>query len=169
MKKTRFVAMVLAVAVMLIGAGYAAWTDTLIITNTVSTGNLDVDMDTGSVYVYPTASAETPDGITNRTAKAELTGEDEVTVTITNLYPNAKAVVTIPVINDSSIPVKVNKFETVDLPEWLAILDQYCPPSLDVNDSDNIVLTLVVADDNVPENATATFTTTAIYEQFNAD
>lgn len=42
MKKTRVLALVLAVAVMLMGAGYAAWTDSITATTTVQTGTLDV-------------------------------------------------------------------------------------------------------------------------------
>lgn len=169
MKKARFVAMVLAVAVMLIGAGYAAWTDTLIINNSVSTGNLDVNMVDGSVIVCPTAAATTSDGLVNRVATAEVTADDTVTVTITNLYPNAKAVVTIPVTNNSSIPVKRDgEIQTVGLPSWLT-LTPASPANLQINENGNIILTLLVADDNVPQNASVTFTTTAIYEQFNAN
>lgn len=40
--KKKFLALTMASAVMLMGAGYAYWTDTLNITNTVSTGKFDV-------------------------------------------------------------------------------------------------------------------------------
>lgn len=43
MKKTRFIALVLVVALALMGAGYAAWTDKLCVETTVKTGYLDVD------------------------------------------------------------------------------------------------------------------------------
>lgn len=42
MRKYKFIALALVLAVMLMGAGYAYWTETLTISNTVSTGDLDV-------------------------------------------------------------------------------------------------------------------------------
>lgn len=168
MKKTRFVAMVLAVAVMLIGAGYAAWTETLTITNTVSTGYVDVDLLNGSVVVHSTEVANSDDAL-DRTASA--TGsEQSATVTITNLYPGAEAVVTIPVKNNSTIPVKYESIDTVGEPAWLTISEEY-PQNLAVGVEDAIVLTLVVGDNapESPDGQNIQFTTTAIYEQFNVN
>jgi predicted ribosomally synthesized peptide with SipW-like signal peptide len=42
MKKTKFLALVLVVAVVLMGAGYAAWSDTFKVDNTIETGELAV-------------------------------------------------------------------------------------------------------------------------------
>ncbi|MDD2505245.1 MAG: hypothetical protein PHF21_03095 [Bacilli bacterium] len=42
MKKSRLLALTLVVAVMLVGAGYAYWSEALTITSTVNTGELDV-------------------------------------------------------------------------------------------------------------------------------
>ena len=42
-EKTRFLVLSLAVAIMLMGAGYAYWTETLTISNTVTTGALELD------------------------------------------------------------------------------------------------------------------------------
>lgn len=42
MKRTKFLALALVVAVMLMGAGYAYWQEELTITNTVDTGDLNV-------------------------------------------------------------------------------------------------------------------------------
>lgn len=49
MKKTRFIALVLVVAMMLVGAGYAAWTDQVFVTSTVRTGNFDVEITKATV------------------------------------------------------------------------------------------------------------------------
>lgn len=43
MKKTRFLALTLVAVIMLTGAGYAWWTDTLVVNTKVDTGYLDVD------------------------------------------------------------------------------------------------------------------------------
>lgn len=58
MKKTRFIALVLVAAMMLAGAGYAAWTDHLRVTTTVQTGELDVAFGTeegffNDVWAHP--------------------------------------------------------------------------------------------------------------------
>lgn len=50
MKKTRFIALVLVVALALMGAGYAAWTDKLCVETKVKTGYLDVDFT--HIYKY---------------------------------------------------------------------------------------------------------------------
>lgn len=43
MKRTKYLALVLVVAIALMGAGYAAWNDTLILKNSIKTGNLNVE------------------------------------------------------------------------------------------------------------------------------
>lgn len=168
MKKTRFIALVLAIAVMLIGAGYAVWTETLVITNTVSTGNVDVDLLNGNVVVYPTEDATADDDLPRI---AEVIGnEQSATVEITNLYPGAEAVVTIPVENNSSIPVKLQEIETVGLPDWLTIAET-ATPDLSVDGNGTIELTLVVQDNapESPDGQDVEFTTTAIYQQWNVN
>ena len=43
MRKPKFLALALVVAIMLMGAGYAQWTDVLTIENTVTTGDMNVE------------------------------------------------------------------------------------------------------------------------------
>jgi len=168
MKKTKFLALVLVVAIMMMGAGYAAWQETLTINHTVSTGNVDVDLANGNIVVYSTEDATTPDGLTNR--KAEVVGnEQEATVRLTNLYPGAKVVATIPVTNNSTIPVKYLSTGKVDVPTWLTVTD-ICPQELAVNGTGNIVVTMIVKDgvDGPTEGILdAIFTLTPLYEQWN--
>lgn len=42
MKKVKFMVITLCVAALIMGAGYAAWTDTTVVTGTVDTGTMDV-------------------------------------------------------------------------------------------------------------------------------
>ncbi len=44
MKRTRFIALALVVAIMLMGAGYAAWDETIQVRGTVDTGTVDVSI-----------------------------------------------------------------------------------------------------------------------------
>lgn len=94
MKKTRLLAVTLVVAIMLMGAGYAYWSDQLVICSTVETGNLEVEylessnnffmnpdiylMDNNSIDFYAEASIET-------------TNNKLMTVRITELYPGVGA------------------------------------------------------------------------------
>lgn len=96
MKKTKFLALVLVVSVSLIGAGYAYWTDSLLVENTVSTGELEVVFrDEGSNHpnIFVNAAVN-PDDISPVTDKNYITtninstnGSKTATLTITNLYP----------------------------------------------------------------------------------
>ncbi len=54
MKKTRMIAIALAVAVALMGAGYAVWTQNVVVKGTVNTGQLlmEITEDTESVIHY---------------------------------------------------------------------------------------------------------------------
>lgn len=110
MKKSRFFALILAVAVMLMGAGYAYWTDSVTFSNTVKTGQVELAYDTtnaGSIKVGP-----------NFNDKAIATGsvsysEDKKTATVelNNLFPGAIGEVTLVVKNLSTIPVKIKEIK----------------------------------------------------------
>lgn len=166
MRKTRFLAMILVVSLMLMGAGYAAWTDQVVISNTVATGNLDVELQSGGVVAVN-------DTLTNRTAEYVINKDsdqenDLATVTITNLYPGAEATVTIPVKNIGTIPVKL---DTVienydDANANYSLTPITAPAGLNVNESGNITYKVTVNND-APENNTIQFDVTVSYKQFN--
>ena len=42
MKRTKLLALILVVALMLVGAGYAAWTDVIVHNTTINTGEFDI-------------------------------------------------------------------------------------------------------------------------------
>jgi predicted ribosomally synthesized peptide with SipW-like signal peptide len=99
MKRTRVIALVLCAAIMLMGAGYAYWSDTLTINNTVSTGELNVEFLNTGVIADPTNVAS----ITWATADVE----DEVnniSFTASNLYPGASVGYTTTIANTGTIP-----------------------------------------------------------------
>lgn len=75
MKKTKFLALTLVVAVMLMGAGYAWWSDTLVINSTVKTGIMDVNVQWANLHKPPYTNGE----ITH--------DENSVTFTASDLYP----------------------------------------------------------------------------------
>ncbi len=116
-----------------VGAGYAAWTDTITIDGTVNTGNVDIvigylsgtevwkdlgtdecvviyyvwDADTGAVVWQ---SCDVPaDGLLVAYAKAEKADDDAVTFTYNNLFPSIDFIADVALHYAGSIPVKVNK------------------------------------------------------------
>lgn len=100
MKKVRFLALSLVVAVALMGAGYAYWTDTLTINNTVSTGELKVEF-TDNQH-YPKVSG------TNEYVETFINQDDAKTTTVTvgNLHPGTQGIFSARVDNLGTIPAK---------------------------------------------------------------
>ena len=107
MKKTKMLAIVLAVAVMLLGAGYAWWQDAINISGTVDTGKVDVQFINrkNAVKAYPdpymSAQASLPSGCNYKTLR----------ITIDNLYPGAKAGFDFGIVNNSTMKVKLKDVE----------------------------------------------------------
>jgi hypothetical protein len=99
MKKTRLLIATLVCAVMLMGVGYAWWTDTITLGGTVATGNMDV--------VFSQADLSGFDSIAGASA---LLSADKKTITcnFTNLYPGAQGILNTGITNNSSIPVKLS-------------------------------------------------------------
>jgi hypothetical protein len=118
MKRTKVIALVLCAAIMMMGAGYAYWTETITFNATVETGFLDVDCeneDTATfsdvegtieddVVATSSISPKHPDGISTGIANDD---DPARTITFSNLYPDCKAVASFDLINNSTIPVKM--------------------------------------------------------------
>jgi len=136
--KKKIVGLTLALSVMLTGAGYAYWTDKLVIDNTVSTGEFNVkfvdassggrtdgytDPITGSpsgtewgTYVYSDAYIGNHPGLSDaEKALMETTHTDKlVTAQLGNLFPGSSANLSVNVINDGTIPATFD-YATVDI------------------------------------------------------
>jgi hypothetical protein len=119
MKKTRFIALAMVVAIMLMGAGYGAWTDFTEVTGTVDTGELDVGIRWASL-----SKPDYTDGSISH-------DDNTITFNLSDLYPtvyNAEgfgpsyARVHFSVENHGTIPVKLDSIEFVptnpDSPVW---------------------------------------------------
>ncbi|NLX64482.1 MAG: hypothetical protein GX022_06905 [Clostridiaceae bacterium] len=108
MKKTRFLVLVLVVSIMLIGAGYAYWNETLTINNTVSTGKLDVKFAGDPIVVLSDEGRYQNDlNAVSDVVKAKLRDDNDgiIDIEIVNFFPGAKATITFTVQNSGTIPV----------------------------------------------------------------
>lgn len=99
MRKPKFLALTLVIAIMLMGAGYAQWTDVLTIENTVSTGDMNVE------FILEGAASWDNDYMN---AEIERSDDNKTeTVTITDMYPGSVAVYATALENKGTLPAKI--------------------------------------------------------------
>lgn len=99
MRKPKFLALVLVVAVMLMGAGYAQWTDVLDIKNTVTTGDMNVEfiLEGSMAWDSTYTTANITRSLDNKTE----------TVTLTDMYPGSVAVYCTAIENKGTLPAQI--------------------------------------------------------------
>ncbi|SES87096.1 SipW-cognate class signal peptide [Natronincola peptidivorans] len=107
MKKTRFIAVILIVAVMVIGAGYAYWTQDLKITGTVNTGELKV--------VFANYSDNTiPNDAGYMSVETSVNNDQDVlTFKINDLYPGTGGNMAFIIKNEGTVPAKITGVEAI--------------------------------------------------------
>lgn len=106
MKRTKFLALTLVAAVMMMGAGYAYWQEDLAITNTVKTGKLD--------FTFQAASVVKVDDYMDY-GDAESTcvvndNDNQVDIVLESMYPGAEATVAFELLNSGTMQAKVKNF-----------------------------------------------------------
>lgn len=127
MKKTKMLALALVLAIVLMGAGYAYWSETLTINNFVSTGELNVEFVKQSFSIWPprykfpnthitdgVASGHTSTGYA--TASIEQITPKKTKVIVNNMYPGVWALYDAKFENKGTIPaviesVTINKIQ----------------------------------------------------------
>lgn len=123
MKKTRIMAIALAVAVALMGAGYAVWTQDFIITGTVNTGQLKLDISetSGSPNIHfqywnghidkldwdPVDAADIVKYNIKDQAKAVITDGRVITFSYGNMFPGLEAYQEFTITNNGTVPVMI--------------------------------------------------------------
>lgn len=116
MKKTRIIAIVLAIAVMLMGAGYAYWSDTLVINNTVTTGEFQVSFTAMEPFPFIVDSDEYLDSdITPNYGELLAAGgvTNTLTVTVSDMYPGSMALYAMKAENLGTIPAVFDYAEVI--------------------------------------------------------
>jgi hypothetical protein len=113
MKKSRLIALTLVVALMLMGTAYAAWTQTINVNSTVSTGELEVSiMDVEGVVAYWGGDAAYSMDEIGTSYTGTIEG-DTITFEGTNFFPGMinRGITTVK--NTGTIPADIN-FEVLE-------------------------------------------------------
>ncbi|MGI6605853.1 MAG: hypothetical protein ACOX2X_02240 [Peptococcia bacterium] len=103
MKKTRMLLATLVCAVMLMGVGYAAWSDSVTLAGTVNTGELNVRFENDQFEPFvPTTYASG-----YATAVFNKLEEENIEFTFDKLHPGVVGVVDVAVKNAGDFPAKL--------------------------------------------------------------
>lgn len=110
--KKRVLALVMIVTLMSMGVAYAAWSQTVTVSGSISTGKLEVVTTaeafalTDNLDVEPDAASEYASSSAEAVAGVEVTG-NEIAVDLTGMYPGVTAVGKIILDNTGTIPVDI--------------------------------------------------------------
>lgn len=102
-------------AIMLMGVGYAAWTDKITVNTTVATGEFDVDFTKvtsraiNEADIYNLPSLIEVNAALDENASDNGDPADRITVNVANLYPGASFEVIADVTNNGTIPAFLDK------------------------------------------------------------
>jgi predicted ribosomally synthesized peptide with SipW-like signal peptide len=112
MKRSKFLALVLVVAVMMMGAGYAYWTQDLTIDNTITTGKLEVVFDDATLGLEVD---EYMDATTESTfVPATEDGSHALVMNLVDAYPGANVDVSFDLVNEGTMAANVRGFAIAD-------------------------------------------------------
>lgn len=124
MKKSRVLALTLVVAVVLMGAGYAYWSETLTINNTVKTGELDLQFD------YPTYDGDYDDKYpySDDYMKVDSYFEDEkhkLVFELEDVYPGGGGWLNFKIKNTGTVPAKLTSITPSILSDEANMKDEF--------------------------------------------
>lgn len=143
MRKYKFIALAMLLAVMLMGAGYAYWTETLTISNTVTTGDMDVvfapahiagdydgkinlrdilddlweAIDDGDYYNFNQAPYMT-------VSLEPLNDYKQLSFEITDMYPGTGGLLAFLIVNDGTVPVTLENITYDNLNDSKGLRDE---------------------------------------------
>lgn len=133
--------MILVIALALLGVGYAVWSETLTISGSVQTGEVDVEfsqypveecVDVNGVLTCPeppekAAAANCTVAWSNTATDPNDTGANRLQVTVTGMYPSYHCKVGFDVTSTGSVPVHVwRPVPDGTIPAWVATNFQDC-------------------------------------------
>ncbi|MEM3139570.1 MAG: TasA family protein [Archaeoglobaceae archaeon] len=153
MRKFGAMFVVLLVALGLVGATYAVWTDTIQVTGTVSTGRLDVKF----------TDVEC-DEVDYATIGAYVDGDNAV-VNIQNAYPGLEVSCTFTVENAGTVPAKAISVSPTTPPVDYVRITEY-PTSIEIapGSSDEFIVKAEFGY-NTPQNSNFNYEVTITFKQ----
>jgi len=109
MKKIGLLGMVLVLCLAAVGAGYAMWSETLNISGTVGTGNVDVEW---SLHGFGDNEDEGKDvsSVNAEILNVGVKDQETLNVTVTNAYPCITYTVLFDITSTGSVPVHLTDF-----------------------------------------------------------
>lgn len=157
MRKGRFISGVLALSIMLMGAGYAAWSQNFAVTNAIDTGELS--------YTVATANPTTQSYATLENVVSE--DGNTLTTTITEAYPGATFEYDIVVTNDGTVGIKNQTMPTDATDDNVTVTYSISEANADIAVGSTETIHVKVEFGEVDENSTYNFDTNFVYTQFN--
>lgn len=106
MRKTKYLALVLVVAIMMMGAGYAYWTETLTIENTITTGELDFTFQNAKLI----STSEWMDFDGESSVEVDTEDDNKVNIVLEDMYPGAEATFSFDLFNSGTMKAKLKNF-----------------------------------------------------------
>ncbi|MTI66907.1 MAG: hypothetical protein FH753_09950 [Firmicutes bacterium] len=106
MKRTKFLALALVAAIMVMGAGYAYWSETITISNTVKTGELDFTFNDAAIVSVD----EYMDYDATSTCGVNSDDNNQVDIVLEDMYPGAEATVKFDLENTGTMKAKLKNF-----------------------------------------------------------
>jgi len=108
MKRVKFIAIILVVAIMLVGTAYALWNQDITLTTTAAMGEMDVEVICDAcVYplsVMPGLPFGVPEDYMNPISGSVASDRQSITVTVGDLYPGAEYGLNFTIKNTGDVP-----------------------------------------------------------------
>ncbi|MGB4438069.1 MAG: hypothetical protein WBJ13_02355 [Sedimentibacter sp.] len=117
MKKTKLIALTMVVAIMMMGAGYAIWSDQLFLTTTVRTGDFDMAI---TELTTRTGDNELQNEKHNprwhsydwtHAGETEILNSNQAIVEFIDMYPGGIVQVDMKMVNNGTIPAKLKSID----------------------------------------------------------
>lgn len=168
MKRIGLIALALVLSLGLLGVGLAQWTETLDISGSVATGELDAEFTSCSCSDSDEdmpnggeVSCVLSDGDDTEPASQIDDDTDVATITIDNAYPGYWAECTLTIHNNGSIPAKINLVTIDNSNDEITVTLPTDPASTTIDPSKTVNLVIkVLVNGNAEELATYTFDVT---------
>ncbi len=111
MKQKKYLAGALALSIMMMGSGYAAWTQNFTVSTMVETGKLHLGIETIKVQKVEAQVGSSISYMDQSYATANSQfekGAEGVTLMLDAAYPGVRAIYEVEVLNDGTLPIKMN-------------------------------------------------------------